>query len=128
MAAPTKSARAEAQRELLAAARRFKALGDPARLRIVSLLAHAGELCNCQIEQVTGFGPSKISRHFSILKAAGWIADRRDGLWIHYSLVPAADEVARHLDSALAALPADQPQLRADRTALKSCRKLGKAC
>lgn len=128
MAVANQTSRSGATRDLLAAARRFKALGDPARLRIVSLLAHAEELCNCQIEQVTGFGPSKISRHFSILKDAGWIADRRAGLWIHYSLVPPADEVGRALHAALAALPGEQTQLRADRVALKSCRKAGKGC
>ena len=46
----------------------FKALSDPARLRILNLLAAKGELCNCNIETVTGYGSSKISRHFNYLK------------------------------------------------------------
>jgi DNA-binding transcriptional ArsR family regulator len=64
----------------------FKALAEPARLRILNLLVHGGELCNCQVEAVTGYRNPKISRHFQFLKHAGLIQFRREGTWIFYSL------------------------------------------
>lgn len=63
----------------------FKALGDPTRLRIVKLLEE-GELCVCQLTAVLQMGQSRISRHLSILKQAGLIADRKQGKWVHYRL------------------------------------------
>ncbi len=64
----------------------FKALAEPARLRILNLLVHGGELCNCQVEAVTGYRNPKISRHFQFLKHVGLIQFRREGTWIFYSL------------------------------------------
>ena len=64
----------------------FKALAEPARLRILNLLVHGGELCNCQVEAVTGYRNPKISRHFQFLKHSGLIQFRREGTWIFYSL------------------------------------------
>lgn len=64
----------------------FKALAEPARLRILNLLVHGGELCNCQVEAVTGYQNPKISRHFQFLKHVGLIQFRREGTWIFYSL------------------------------------------
>ena len=64
----------------------FKALAEPARLRILNLLVHGGELCNCQVEAVTGYRNPKISRHFQFLKHVGLIQFRREGTWIFYLL------------------------------------------
>ncbi len=64
----------------------FKALAEPARLRILNLLVHGGELCNCQVEAVTGYRNPKISNHFQFLKHSGLIQFRREGTWIFYSL------------------------------------------
>ena len=83
----------------------FKALSDPARLRILNLLAAKGELCNCNIETVTGYGSSKISRHFSYLKQANLIQSRRDGLWIYYSLKPASNQIYKHIHDILDTMP-----------------------
>ena len=68
--------------QLDATAQLFKALAEPARLRILNLLAHGEELCNCQVEAVTGYRNPKISRHFQFLKHAGLIQFRREGTWI----------------------------------------------
>ncbi|MBF0353530.1 MAG: helix-turn-helix transcriptional regulator [SAR324 cluster bacterium] len=83
----------------------FKAFGDPARIRILNLLAAKGELCNCHIESVTGYGNSKISRHFNYLRQANLIQSRRDGLWIYYSLKPASNEIHRILHQILDTMP-----------------------
>ena len=72
--------------QLDATAQLFKALAGPACLRILNLLAHGEELCNCQVEAVTGYRNPKIPRHFQFLKHAGLIQFRREGTWIFYSL------------------------------------------
>ena len=63
----------------------FKALADPARLRILMLLRQ-GELCVCQLMPVLKLHQSHVSWHLSVLKRAGLITDRRDGRWVYYSL------------------------------------------
>ena len=63
----------------------FKALADETRLRILNLIRHR-ELCVCQIVDVLGLGQSKVSRHLAHLRNAGLVSDRREGLWMHYSM------------------------------------------
>ena len=67
-------------------ARKFKALGDPTRLRIVNLLLHS-ELCVCDIQQVLGLTQSRVSQHLSYLKGAGLVSDNRRGYRVFYSLL-----------------------------------------
>jgi ArsR family transcriptional regulator len=71
---------------------RFKALGDPTRLRLLSLIASApdGEICVCYlIEPFDVAGPT-ISHHLKVLREAGLIEGERRGTWIYYRAVPAA--------------------------------------
>ncbi len=63
-----------------------KALSDPHRVRALVALNH-GELCACQVIELLGLAPSTVSKHMSILKAAGLVRSRKDGRWIHYSIV-----------------------------------------
>jgi ArsR family transcriptional regulator len=63
----------------------FKALGHPDRLRIVDDLA-AGERCVCDLVKSVGSSWSTVSRHLSVLKAAGVVADEKRGLQVFYSL------------------------------------------
>ncbi len=63
----------------------FKALSDETRLRIIKLLEH-GELCVCDITAALDMVQPKVSFHLSALKDAGFIQDRKQGKWIHYSL------------------------------------------
>jgi len=63
----------------------FKALSDETRLRMMMLLSK-GEFCVCEIMQALGISQSRASRNLGILKDAGLLVDRRDGLWVHYSL------------------------------------------
>jgi ArsR family transcriptional regulator len=73
-------------------AQRFKALGDPTRLRLLSLIASApeGEICVCYlIEPFDVAGPT-ISHHLKVLREAGLIEGDRRGTWIYYRAVPAA--------------------------------------
>lgn len=64
----------------------FKALSDETRLRILHLLLEAGEICVCDMETVLGCPQARVSRHLAILKNAGLIDDRREALWVLYSL------------------------------------------
>ena len=63
----------------------FKAIGHPTRLWIVEQLT-TGEHCVCEFVEAVGDKFPTISRHLSILKDAGVIADRREGKSIYYRL------------------------------------------
>lgn len=64
----------------------FQSLDDPTRLRLLALLLEAEELCVCDLVAVLQLPQSTVSRQLSILKSAGWLRDRRVGVWIHYSI------------------------------------------
>jgi ArsR family transcriptional regulator len=63
----------------------FKALSDETRLRILKLLER-GELCVCDIVAALDMIQPNVSFHLGVLKEAGFIKDRRQGKWIHYSI------------------------------------------
>jgi DNA-binding transcriptional ArsR family regulator len=63
----------------------FKAMGHPLRLGVIEFLKN-GEKCVCDVVDHLGTGMSNISKHLSILKKAGIVTDRREGLRIMYSL------------------------------------------
>jgi DNA-binding transcriptional ArsR family regulator len=63
----------------------FKALADPCRLKILSLLRE-GELCACEIMVGVDRPQSSTSHHLSILRDAGLIKERKDGRWSRYRL------------------------------------------
>jgi DNA-binding transcriptional ArsR family regulator len=62
-----------------------KALSDIQRLRIL-LMLRTGELCVCQVIAVLGLAPSTVSKHLSILSAAGLVDSRKDGRWAFFRL------------------------------------------
>ena len=64
----------------------FQSLDDETRLRIVALLLEEDELCVCDLVAVLQLPQSTVSRQLSLLKSAGWLKDRRKGIWIHYSI------------------------------------------
>lgn len=72
----------------------FKALGDPVRLRLVSLIgAHqGGEMCVCDLTTAFELSQPTISHHLRVLREAGIIDCERRGTWVYYWLVPAALE------------------------------------
>ena len=76
----------------------FHALSDPTRLRILAALRN-GEQCVCNLTGLLVAQQSRLSFHMKTLKDAGLVKDRREGRWIHYSLVPeAVDEIRLALD------------------------------
>ncbi|WP_291045892.1 metalloregulator ArsR/SmtB family transcription factor [Herbiconiux sp.] len=71
---------------------RLKAVADPARLRLVSLVAaHANaEACVCDLTEPLGLSQGTVSHHLKILVEAGIFAREKRGTWAYYSLIPGA--------------------------------------
>ena len=77
--------------EAEATAQLFKALADPHRVRIVNLLANAGEaVCVCDITEAIGLSQPTISFHLKKLVASGLLSREKRATWAYYSLNPAA--------------------------------------
>jgi ArsR family transcriptional regulator, arsenate/arsenite/antimonite-responsive transcriptional repressor len=73
-------------------ARMFKALGDPVRLRLVSLIAsrEGGEACVCELTEGFDLTGPTISHHLKVLREAGLISGERRGTWVYYRVDPVA--------------------------------------
>jgi DNA-binding transcriptional ArsR family regulator len=101
----------------------MKAAADPTRVRILKML-EPGELCVCQIIAVLALTPSTVSKHLSLLKAAGLVNDRKEKKWVHYSLDQASEDpyVNRILQD-LAVWLADDRTIVADRERLAEARR-----
>ena len=98
----------------------LKAAGDPTRARILKLL-EAGPLCVCQVQAVLGLAPSTVSKHLTLLKSAGLVADRRDGRWIHYRLSAKGNNPFAHHVLSLLRGPLDRaPRIVEDRRRLRA--------
>lgn len=82
-------------------ARMFKALSDPTRVKLVSLIAAApeGEACICDMTEPVGLSQPTVSHHMKLLVEAGLATREQRGKWAYYRIVP---EVLRSLAAALA--------------------------
>ena len=80
----------------------FKALADPGRLQLLSLIAAApgGTACSCDLEAPVGKSQSTVSHHLSVLADAGLITKVKLGRWVNCTVVP------ERLDALRAALAA----------------------
>ena len=90
----------------------FKALGDPVRLRLLSMIAsrgEGGEVCVCELtDAFTLTGPT-ISHHLRVLREAGLIDSQRRGTWVYYWIVPAKLTALSRLLDVPAATPDPLP-------------------
>ena len=68
----------------------FKVLADPARLRLLSLIAAAdgAEACVCDLVVPVGKSQPTVSHHLKVLADAGLISGEKRGRWVWYSIVP----------------------------------------
>jgi ArsR family transcriptional regulator len=66
----------------------FAALGDPVRLRVLSLIAAADEVCSCDLEEPVGKSQPTISHHTRALADAGLITGEKRGRWMMWRSVP----------------------------------------
>lgn len=81
---------------------RFKALADPNRLRILSIVSSSpeAETCVCDLSEPLKLGQPTVSHHLKILVEAGLLNREKRGVWAYYSLVPGAlDSLAATLVS-----------------------------
>jgi ArsR family transcriptional regulator len=76
-------------------AQRFKALADPARLRLLSLIASCGEVCACELVETVGVSQPTVSHHLKVLHDAGLLHRERRGKWVHYKIAPGAFDALR---------------------------------
>ena len=89
-----------------------KALGHPARMRLVAML-RPRPLCVCQMTAVLALAPSTVSAHLLELRRAGLVSEARRGKWVEYRL--RADGPFHRLISQTLALVEDDPTTAADR-------------
>jgi ArsR family transcriptional regulator, arsenate/arsenite/antimonite-responsive transcriptional repressor len=70
----------------------FKALSDPVRLRLLSLIASyaGGECCVCDLTPAFQVSEPTISHHLKVLREAGLVTSERRASWVYYRIVPAA--------------------------------------
>jgi ArsR family transcriptional regulator, arsenate/arsenite/antimonite-responsive transcriptional repressor len=70
----------------------FRALGDPVRLRLLSLIAShpGGEACVCEISPTFDVSQPTISHHLKLLRSAGLLDCERRGTWVYYWVIPSA--------------------------------------
>lgn len=106
---------------LSAATAAAKALGHPARLRLLAMLS-GGPLCVCQMTAVLGAAPSTVSEHLRELKRAGLLVEEKDGKFVSYRLAPARD-AARWLQVIRAGLVGD-PVAAADAELVSRLRRV----
>ena len=78
----------------------FKALGDPVRLRLLSLIAShpGGQACVCEISSTFDVSQPTISHHLKLLRSAGLLTCERRGTWVYYWVIP---QVLQQLSSVL---------------------------
>jgi ArsR family transcriptional regulator len=78
-------------------ARRFAALADPVRLRLLSLLATSadGAVCACDLVVPVGKSQPTVSHHLKVLREAGLVTSEKRGTNVWYAAVPAALEGLR---------------------------------
>ncbi|MEI5584389.1 MULTISPECIES: ArsR/SmtB family transcription factor [unclassified Agromyces] len=93
----TREAIAADQADLLA--RKLKALADPTRLRLVSIVAASDgeEACVCDLIEPVGLSQPTVSHHLKILMEAGFLTRSKRGTWAYYRLVPGALGELSHL-------------------------------
>jgi ArsR family transcriptional regulator len=78
----------------------FKALGDPVRLRLLSMIAsrEGGEVCVCEMTPAFELSQPTISHHLKLLRQAGLIDCQRRGTWVYYWVLPGVlDQLASFL-------------------------------
>lgn len=80
----------------------FKALAHPVRLQILAVLRQ-GEACVCHLEAILQRRQAYISQQLMVLKEAGLLAERKEGLFVFYSL--ADPNLTTILDASLTAVP-----------------------
>jgi len=101
-------------------AKLFKALSNEIRIKIMALL-YQRELCVCDIEKILNINQTTASRHLTVLKYSGLVKDRRDGLWMYYSIIVPEDETSKRIFGCFDELTRKYPELRVKLKTINSC-------
>lgn len=73
----------------------FAALADPVRVRLLSLIAAAGEICSCELQEPLGKAQPTVSHHTKALAEVGLIVGEKRGRWVWWQIVPDRLEALR---------------------------------
>jgi ArsR family transcriptional regulator len=106
----------------------LKSLGDVTRLKIIRLMIEVGEdLCVCEIMDALEVSHCNISRHLKILKTAGFVKEKKEGRWVHFSLATPGRLFHKNLLQAVRNMPAENFANEIERLKLRlSIREDGK--
>jgi len=106
----------------------MKALSDETRLRILNLLLER-ECCVCEVMQALDISQTRASRNLVILRDAGFLKARREGLWIVYSVDwQATNRFTTYLAKLLRDSPISNEILEKDKERLKHTKRAGPGC
>ena len=83
----------------VALASQLKALADPARLQLLSIVLASGSACICDLTAPVGLSQPTVSHHMKVLVDAGLLHREKRGKWVHFSAIP---EALRDLSDQLA--------------------------
>lgn len=96
----------------------LKALADPVRLRLLSLLADRDEVCVCHLHEALELPQPTVSRHLAYLRKNGLVATRKEGLWVFYRLAKPTSDLHRMLVACVGSCLSGHDLVRADRERL----------
>jgi len=105
----------------------FAALSDRTRLRLLNLLRD-GERCVCDLVEGVDASQPTVSRHLALLRRAGLVDARREGLWIHYQLAPRVADLLEKLYDCLSEASACCPEFLHDEKRIQAARKARGCC
>ena len=106
--------------------RLFRAFADRTRLRILFLLRD-GELNVCDLVTALRAPQPTVSRHLAYLRELGLVRIRKQGLWMHYSLAPAASALHKKLLDCVGPCAAEIPEIQRDAERLNGSPRPGHA-
>lgn len=107
--------------------RAFKALSDETRLRVLNLVLER-ECCVCEVMQALEISQSKASRHLSALYDAGFLNQRKEGLWSLYSMDEDMKDYLSDLVTATRKALKDNKAAALDKERLKEAKRAGFNC
>jgi ArsR family transcriptional regulator len=100
----------------------FNAVGNDTRLRILKML-EVKPRCVCEVTHILGIAQSSVSRHLGLLRDAGLIDNRKDGLWVNYSLVSSTDDVIASIVVGLRRWGNEDPQITKDKEKARTAKR-----
>jgi ArsR family transcriptional regulator len=105
----------------------FRAFADGRRLRILHLLRER-EMCVADLVEILQLPQSTVSRQLGILRGAGLITGREDGVWRHYALAASSSALHEHLVDCLGRCFEHVPELQSDADRARKVRAAGGCC